>query len=661
MAKPKVTLIDGFDPLEMQGDGEGAHLVDQINRRIIENILKSYTGYFDVFSEMIQNSLDAIQKKASHGGASFKPKLWIKIDLQNSRVSVVDNGVGMSLDEFKFFLRPNVSYKDPREGRGHKGVGATFLAYGFSLIKAQSTKDGKTKIAALMRQGRNWAEDRSHTIPRPKFEEFSYSIPELAAGESGTSIEVMIGKNPGERPRDLGWLNATRADQWVDVLRIKTPLGGVYLNTPKFAPQVKVTVVDHDGTITSAETDRAEYYYPNEIPDLKVQSLGDVQRALNAIAGSPDERFAKLKPEFKRLDCLYEVWDKDALLAEDSPFASTLETEDRVLIEKHRIVVYAAFLRSAKMWAEFNDDVLKLRKGQRIMHGGLQMASDCMVQGDLSVIPLTSSIGYQANSHVIVHLTDGNPDMGRKVFQPELKSVAEALAVRAVNLHRRYLQHLKPDTGARGITPDRELYDWRKEQEVYRDSNPLSFEYGDNPLTIISEPQQEQDVIALFHQLIGLGVIKGIQFFATSQNDKYDSLFNLEYQSEEDFYYSKGSKPLGVSHDLAIPHLLEPKVLEYKYDLDALISDFDKEIKFPKHIDFVVCWKATKAFKEKFFLNSILVGDEGNVRQIYGATHQAFSDGNPQPHFEVLILDDLLRFLRDPESEEARQKQVYGD
>ncbi len=66
-----------------------------------------------------------------------------------------------------------------------------------------------------------------------------------------------------------------------------------------------------------------------------------------------------------------------------------------------------------------------------------------MVQGDLSIIPLTSTIGYQANSHVIVHFADGNPDMGRKVFQPELKDLGEILAVRAVNVFKRFLPALE--------------------------------------------------------------------------------------------------------------------------------------------------------------------------------------------------------------------------
>jgi hypothetical protein len=129
---------------------------------------------------------------------------------------------------------------------------------------------------------------------------------------------------------------------------------------------------------------------------------------------------------------MYEIWEKDKLLADESDFASALDESTREPIERHRIVLYASFLSSAKTWSRFNDEVLKLRKGQRIIHGGPQLASDNMVQGELRVIPLTSTMGYQANTHVIVHFDDGTPDMGRKVFHPELTKLADGLAARSL-------------------------------------------------------------------------------------------------------------------------------------------------------------------------------------------------------------------------------------
>jgi len=102
-------------------------------------------------------------------------------------------------------------------------------------------------------------------------------------------------------------------------------------------------------------------------------------------------------------------------------------------------------------------------------------------------------------------------------------------------------------------------------------------------------------------------------------------------------------------------------VLEYKYSFDGIVADFEKEEKFVKHVDFVVCWNAGKAYKERLFLQPLLVGDEGSTRQIFGATHKAYQDESSAPVFEVLILEDPIRWFQDPTAEEARQRTAYRD
>lgn len=169
-------------------------------------------------------------------------------------------------------------------------------------------------MGAILRQGRQWAEDGSGTVPRPKFEAVEFSVSELSSEYSGTCAEVIVGQATGERPKNLGWLGAQNAQQWYTVLRLKSPLGGVYLKTPPFRPKVFIKVRSTEKVETTFETDRAEYFYPHEIPDLKVQSVHDLAKALDAIAGDSATKFLKLSPEYKRLDGIWEIWDKDELL-----------------------------------------------------------------------------------------------------------------------------------------------------------------------------------------------------------------------------------------------------------------------------------------------------------------------------------------------------------
>ncbi len=246
------------------------------------------------------------------------------------------------------------------------------------------------------------------------------------------------------------------------------------------------------------------------------------------------------------------------------------------------------------------------------------------------------------------------------VFQPELKALADRLAVRTVTIFKRYLQHRKPDAGPIGITASRALHDWRKAQENHRDTKPLALQLGGRSIALVSEPQQEQDVIALFHELLGMGVLKGYQVFATSQNETYDSLYALSYPEDGGFRFDRAKGPLGVS-DRLVPYETEPKVLEYKYDFESLIDDLEQESKSAEHIDLVVCWRTSKRYKDRFFFKSLLVGDEGSERIHFGATHQAFSESSQDRRFEVIVLSDLLSYLRNPAEEEARQRQFYKD
>jgi hypothetical protein len=183
-------------------------------------------------------------------------------------------------------------------------------------------------------------------------------------------------------------------------------------------------------------------------------------------------------------------------------------TEDETALARaHGVTAYGFFCYSVRVWDQFNDEILGLRKGQRILRGGLQLATDHMPQGDLLLIPLTSNIGYQSQSHVVVHFQNADPDLGRKGFQPELKSLAEDIAVSIVGQLRRWRGNLKHDSGAvPSIVNEGNLYDWINRQVKHEEAAPLTLSNKNffaplHEISITSKPLSEQDVIVLFNQL----------------------------------------------------------------------------------------------------------------------------------------------------------------
>jgi hypothetical protein len=647
--------LNGFDPL---AEGVGVNPLDrsvfeEATRRVVQNILKSYTGYFDLFSELFQNSLDAIDKKQKAAPPNYRPQIWITIDIANRTVKVIDNGSGMSFDEVRFCFRPNVSFKNRKESRGHKGVGATFLAYGFSLVR-MATKTAEGEIAVRMAAGRPWADDLIGAYPRPKLESEPFDVPELAMQASGTAIEIVIGQ--GQRP-DLGWWNASNANQWYQILRMRTPLGGVYLSGG-MPPKVKVTISvnDYSNNISVQEFDFVEYQYPHELPDVlhKAKSYDEIKEGVAAIEGDS----TKIPQELRNVDAFWGIWSADQILDEASPFAGLKFTpEQEELIRRHNVAVYGCFLSSAKQWGLYQREVLRIRKDPLILKGGLLIASDYMVQGDLSVIPLTSTIGYQANTHVIVHFHDGNPDMGRKVFQPELKQLAEDLARQVVNIFKRYLYLMREDTGTANLLHDTDTYHWLEEKKKYRTENPLEFAFQDRHIAYASRPASEQDVIAVFHELVGMGVVQGVRFLATTERDRYDGCYVGHYTSAELHGFHATKRLLGVNPKLISDKETRPLVLEYKFDLDGLIADFAKEVKFQNEINAIICWQIGSAYEESFSVRSYLIGEEGAARQFYGATHSLWHERMKLA--DVIVVSDLIRFLADPEAVKAEHKTRF--
>jgi hypothetical protein len=57
------------------------------------------------------------------------------------------------------------------------------------------------------------------------------------------------------------------------------------------------------------------------------------------------------------------------------------------LIKKYHIEAYGYFTYSTSVWDQLNDNLAKLRKGYRIIKGGLQLANNGMPQGELIAIP----------------------------------------------------------------------------------------------------------------------------------------------------------------------------------------------------------------------------------------------------------------------------------
>lgn len=658
--------LETWDPLDTESD-QGILLAAQ--RREIQNILKSYTGYYDLFSELIQNALDAVERRMNEGEEQYEPRVWLKIDMKSSSISITDNGCGMDLDQFRQFLRPNFSFKRGENSRGSKGVGATYLGYGFNHLEVATKSQGKT-YSGVLRRGREWVQDKNEIVPRPKVEPSAPLHEPFESIDRGTSMTIhLTGKDI--RPKNLGWVGATSAETWLAVLRTATPLGGIYIcgeNAPSIDIEIEV-IHPNSGARTVVNVDKPNYLFPHEsmrnTADLR-RFLADQQRRV-----AQGQDVTKIPAKYQKLNGLWGEWSGEEMLDPRSgcPINPRLDEEEQKLIRELGIKLYIFLAFSTDLWDNFNDKQLGLRNGQRILRGGLQLATRNMPQGLPLTIPMTNNIGFQNLAHVIVHFENAEPDLGRKGFQPDQVRIAEKLSVSAVTAFRKRYSMLRKPGGAKEYHDELRLDQWIREQEVHEEKYPLIITgvglfQPTEELPIRSEPIVEQDVVALFNQMLSSGLIRGIHLIASSQYKQYDGLYRIKMEPPIDRYFLSKTNPLGVDADLFVEQenlVTVVKVLEYKYSLDGLIEEIQSGVKSISDIGLVICWEIGGKWKQLFDITSYLDPDNVHHRRIHGTTHTFTHAMSGVPAFEAIILKDLVSYLRNPQDEIDQQKEKYSE
>jgi len=207
-----------------------------------------------------------------------------------------------------------------------------------------------------------------------------------------------------------------------------------------------------------------------------------------------------------------------------------------------------------------------------------------------------------------------------------------------------------------------DLENWKNEMITHESLNPLTlanehFFLPLNQISITSIPTREQDVIALFNQLLAGGVIRNIKVMATNERFTYDGLYKIVITPPFDNHiYNKENNPLGVFAE-NIKGVLEkypdgflssPRVLEYKFTLDGLIEDIADGSKNTNDIGLVVAWNAGELYKQNYYISSLLIDDNICMRQYHGITHIMCDLISKEKVCDLILLEDLIQYLNNP-------------
>lgn len=648
--------FESFDPLEAKqiaNSEVAAHAV----KREIENILTSYVGWFDPFCELIQNALDAVDEKSSIE-QGYLPKISITIDVQNDRLTVSDNGIGLTNNKFRQFLAPCFSFKSGVT-RGHKGVGATYLAYGFNFITI-STKSGDFNTTGKMTGARNWLSDPSPSgNPELTFDpdpEFIDDFPNYASG-----VSITVGFDSASHPKQLRWLKANTAEVWKIILLTKTGLGAFFENREI---DTTIRVISEDASVTEENVSGTEYFWPYHTQRKAIAYL-DLKSKMDALLAKHGPSFVnKIPSSLKKIEAIFDRLNTEQLI-------SMIEfDEDQLsILERYTPEIHFTYLYTAKVWKVYNES-LDIRGGQSILYPGIQIFANNMPQGEMIEIPLKRNIGRQRQIFLGIHFNNCKPDLGRKGFQTEVVQIAKYIGQRIIeSLIPPYKPQLRVSSG---VAPDlfrqNTVSQWKKDIEEHENAHPLdltneNFFLPIKSISITSEPTREQDVIALFNQLIAGGIIRGVKIMSTNERFTYDGMYKVSYEPPgENHIYEEKTNPLGVVQEYVDEYtgfISEAKILEYKFSLDGLIENIEDGTKNSNDISLVVVWETGEDYLGNYVVTSLIDPDNLSEREYHGVTHAMTNLTTGQKEMDLIVLKELISFLNQSKDEIDNQREKY--
>lgn len=655
-----------FDPLDAK-QIQSTEVAALAQKRELKNILNSYVGWFDPFCELIQNSLDSIEKKMDNCAKNYHPCISITLNLQNNSLIISDNGLGLDEQKFSQFLCPNISFKTPgKKNRGHKGVGATYIAYGFNDVQV-STKTASFKAIGRMKDARNWLDDESPSGNPKMYSDHESGCMEKDFENFETGVSIFLKFDKKTHPADLSYYQVKTPLQWFNVLRVKTGLGAFFENEKI---TITINVIDKNGKLDSDNFKGISYLWPEEFGS-KVACLKDIFDKQKKLFENSKDIYSDLPSKLKNVTVLYETWDYQGLLelTKDKRHGFTLDEKEIEFIKKYEISLHASYVNSTRVWKDFSEQN-NFRASSLIIKGGIQICANNMPQGEIIQIPLTKNIGRQNQIHCVFHFDNCSADLGRKGFNSDITDIAKILARKiADGPFQKCRFALKPTTGTVASLKSKMLIsNWKDSMVEHESLNPLEllhehFFLPQRKIAITSIPTREQDVIALFHQLIAGGVIRGLRIMATNERTSYDGLYRVIIEEPiENHLFHEQKNPLGILDENMpdeLPIISAPQILEYKFNMDALIEDLSTGDKNSNDVDLLIVWESGREYEENYKITSLIDHDNLNLREYHGVTHMATNLNNGQREFDIIILSELLNYLNKPEEEIQNQINKY--
>jgi hypothetical protein len=622
---------------------------DELVKNIIKDTIETYSGQWRIIHEAIQNSHDAIQRNPN----IRKGTVSIDLHLGTNRVVVSDNGVGISIDKFKnvFLLGGSDKMGDENARKilkGSQGVGIKATLFTSEFFKVTSVNENRKWEVELKDCYKFLDPTFDGTLPEPKAQNtnapsetvLEYILHEYTVVDFLNEIIEEYFEEIHYHEENVASIELSE-DKLLHLLevyfRTKTYIGCVQalLGINKTLKPVDVNLTLHLDSPSLSE--HTNMQVKNSSFLSKPENHGKVFRT--GFEGKYLD-IASIHSSLEKKDRVDKLFTSFQDVLENPPS----ETMKKLLIQKFDTDQAKRLLYRFKHSEDgriFEPDNTLLQKHSRVisMLNGIyliigprpyiskyfsistkQLLSVNGLPTNIVLNPPRGALSYLNNVHILIDV-DTKLGLGKRNIPGRTMGLINNFFVDVWSMLRKVAPTI---VGIREGKDPAELKVWDKEKEYEKYTDAKNF-LRTTPLFYKTIPEEEQEVIALFFELLGRKIITGYYPFRLGSSSVYDGLFYIEEKIKS-----------------GIPSSFQPRLLktiEFKYKLSGLLQDFDEESKHIEDIDLVICWENDCSDDTEYTISSL---ERDNIAPLPAASLRI---RRATKSCQVIVLKDFLKEL----------------
>lgn len=283
-------------------------------RNDIQEIVRAYRHSWDIYSELIQNSIDAINRRHMllndpesflytdlgkesieiNTAPDYRGRIKLRIDIPANTITIYDNGVGIPANRVEDFLLPKGGDKVLGRDYGFKGFGLTFVAFiseEFSITSRYFASDDNRANKLALDGLFTWLADETKAVPFPTTPIQDVIQTEDDMGEWNTVIRVKLAENYVGRfsavsaagkavaLANCGWADGgekhEKPEGFLYLLRTKTAIGNtrpLFSIPPTVVVECELEVVTSNNETISGIEVPYSYYHPKDHDEVSIDA-----------------------------------------------------------------------------------------------------------------------------------------------------------------------------------------------------------------------------------------------------------------------------------------------------------------------------------------------------------------------------------------------------